>query len=302
MPVALAALTRVEIETYGTFALVAVAVGLITWTLLRQVRRLGLERAEHLSEVDRGANTIYHFIGRSALLQLRLAIGVSVAGGLAAILLACRAGGPVVWVGVSLLAGAISSFAPILHFHRKAKARAALFADQMLEFSLGLANGLKAGQALPQALEVFSRNCSDPMREELAVVLREHRLGIELPDSLDRMQKRIPCEDLQLLCAAIRLTVKSGGSLAEVIQKITNLIRARIDFRRRLSALTAQGRFEALAMSLAPAAAFVLLFLSDSELMTPLVTTGIGWCAIAGDFVLVTVGYFIIRKIVDIDI
>ena len=107
---------------------------------------------------------------------------------------------------------------------------------------------------------------------------------------------------MQLLCVAIRLTVKSGGSLAEVVQKITNLIRARIDFRRRLSALTAQGRFEALAMSLAPLAAFILLFLADRELMIPLVTTVIGWSAIAGVVVLETVGYFVIRKIIDIDV
>jgi len=298
----LAALTRSHLSTYGTYALVAVAVALFAWSAARYVGLFGLERAEHLAEADRGANTIYHFISRKALVQMRLGVFVVTAGVLAAVLILFRAGSPAIWLGVPLAVGTVASFVPLLHYHRKALARAALFADQMLDLSLGLANGLKAGQALPQALEVFSRNCADPMREELAVVLREHRLGIELPDSLDRMQTRLPCEDLQLLCVAIRLTVRSGGSLAEVVQKITNLIRARIDFRRRLEGLTAQGRFEALAMSLAPAAAFVLLFLADRDLMIPLVTTGIGWAAIAGVAVLETVGYFVIRKITDIDI
>lgn len=302
MGVMTAALTKFEAESWGAAGLAAIAVGLFVWTLVWQIQRIGRERGERLDDVDRGANTVYHFITRTALLQLRLEVGIVAAGVLAAVLVFLKVGGLFVWLLVPLVVGFAASFLPWLYYYKKAKDRAALFADQMLDLSLGLANGLKAGQALPQALEVFSHNCEDPMREELVVVLREHRLGVELPVALDRMQARLPGEDLQLLCVAIRLTVKSGGSLAEVVQKITNLIRARIDFRRRLSALTAQGRFEALAMSLAPLAAFILLFLADRELMIPLVTTVIGWSAIAGVVVLETVGYFVIRKIIDIDI
>lgn len=295
-------LTSAGVETWGVAGLVAVAVASVVWTIVRQIQRIGTERGERLDAVDRGANTIYHFISREALLQLRIEVGVLVAGVFVAILVIFRAGGPVVWVLVPPVLGGAASFLPWLHYRKKARDRAALFADQMLDLALGLANGLKAGQALPQALEAVSRNSPDPMREELAVVLREHQLGVELPVALDRMQARLPGEDLQLLCSAIRLTVKSGGSLAEVIQKISNLIRNRIDFHRRLSALTAQGRFEALAMSLAPLAAFILLFLADRDLMLPLVTTAFGWAAIGGVAVLETVGYFIIRKIIDIDV
>jgi len=67
-------------------------------------------------------------------------------------------------------------------------------------------------------------------------------------------------------------------------------------------ALTAQGRFEALAMSLAPLAAFLLLLLVNSELMMPLLTTGIGWCAIGIMLALEVTGYFVIRKIVDVKV
>lgn len=294
--------TKSGLEGLGAAGLAAVAVALFVWTVVRQVQRIGRERGERLDAVDRGANTVYHFISREVLLQLRIEVGLIVAGVLAAVLVFFVHSRPLIWIFVPLVAGVAASFLPWLYYLKKAKDRAAAFADQMLDLALGLANGLKAGQALAQALEVVSRNCADPLREELAVVLREHQLGIELPVALDRMQARLPSEDLQLLCAAIRLTVRSGGSLAEVIQKISNLVRNRIDFRRRLSALTAQGRFEALAMSLAPLAAFVLLFLADRDLMIPLVTTVTGWTAIAGVAVLETVGYFIIRRIIDIDV
>ena len=67
-------------------------------------------------------------------------------------------------------------------------------------------------------------------------------------------------------------------------------------------ALTAQGRFEALAMSLAPLAAFLILFLVNSELMMPLITTGVGWCAICAMLSLELIGYLAIRKIIDIKV
>jgi tight adherence protein B len=133
-------------------------------------------------------------------------------------------------------------------------------------------------------------------------VLREYWLGVELPDALQRMYDRLPCEDLQLLIVSIRLTLQSGGSLADVLQRITQTIRGRIEFQQKLKALTAQGRFEALAMSLAPLLAFVLLFVINNDLMLPMVQTLIGWCAIGVMLTLEIIGYFVIRAIVDVKV
>jgi tight adherence protein B len=79
-------------------------------------------------------------------------------------------------------------------------------------------------------------------------------------------------------------------------------IRARTDFQERLKNMTAQGRFEAIAMSLAPLAAFILLYLIDPQLMRPMVTTGMGWCGISIVVVLVTLGFLVIKKITTIEV
>ena len=155
---------------------------------------------------------------------------------------------------------------------------------------------------LPQAIEVFARRCEGPMKEELAIVLREYRLGLELPDALQRMYDRLPCEDLQLLIISIRITLQSGGSLADVLQRITQTIRGRIEFHQKLQALTAQGRFEALAMSLAPLLAFTLLFFINHDLMLPMVKTLIGWSALGIMVTLEIIGYAVIRAIIDVKV
>ena len=86
------------------------------------------------------------------------------------------------------------------------------------------------------------------------------------------------------------------------MQRITQTIRGRIEFQQKLRALTAQGRFEALAMSLSPLLAFALLFCINRDLMMPMVQTLIGWCAIGIMLTLELIGYFVIRVIVDVKV
>ena len=235
-------------------------------------------------------------------MQLQTSIGILAAGLFVGTLLFCGVYNPLAVIVGGVVFFAAGFRAPWIYFSRKAKSRAKEFEAGILDLAMGLTSALRSGQALPQALEAFSRRCEGPMKEELMIVIREYRLGLELSESLQRMYERVPCEDLQLLIVSIKLTTQSGGSLADVIQRITQTIRARTEFHQKLMALTAQGRFEALAMSLAPLAAFLLLLLVNSELMMPLLTTGIGWCAIGIMLALEVTGYFVIRKIVDVKV
>ena len=167
---------------------------------------------------------------------------------------------------------------------------------------MGLSNGLRSGLALGQSIESVAKRIDGPMHEELNTLLREYRLGVDLPEAFSRMYKRIPCEDLHLLVTTISLTTKSGGSLSEVLEEMVVTIRARTEFQERLKNMTAQGRFEAVSIALSPVVAFLLLYLIDPVLMSPLVTTGIGWLAVAGAATLVSTGYYILKRIITIEV
>ena len=184
----------------------------------------------------------------------------------------------------------------------KAKKRRQLFEAKILDLTMGLANAMKAGMALPQALDKVSEQMGGVMREELGVTLREYRLGMSIADALGRLYERMPCEDMRLLTSAIRLTSQTGGSLVDVLAQMVETIRSRVEFNQKLLTLTAQGRFEAVAMASAPLAAFVILYFCQPDLMMPLVTTAVGWCAIAGALMLEVIGYLVIRKIVTIEV
>ena len=184
----------------------------------------------------------------------------------------------------------------------RARKRRLAFEAKILDLTMGLANAMKAGMALPQALEKVGEQMGGVMKDELSVTLREYRLGMGIVDAMARLHERMPCEDMRLLTSAIRLTSQTGGSLVDVLTQMVDTIRSRVEFQQKLRTLTAQGKFEALAMASAPLAAFVLLYFCQPSLMMPLVTTVTGWCAIGAALTLEVIGYFFIRKIVTIEV
>ena len=293
------------LQRHMVYLLVFIATGVLIYVIVNLVQGFSMEHYDRkVKSVNRGGhrNDIGYFIEPKTLFQAQLSLGVLMLGIAISVLLFCQVLYLYVLVPVGGVALLIGFVLPLLYFQRKVKMRARDFERSILDLSMGLTSGLRAGQALPQALEVFSRRCEGAMKEELEVVLREYRLGLELTDALQRMYDRLPSEDLQLLIISIKLTLQSGGSLADVLQRITQTIRGRIDFYQKLQALTAQGRFEALAMSLAPLIAFILLFIINNELMLPMVQTLVGWCAIGIMLTLEVIGYIVIRAIVDVKV
>jgi tight adherence protein B len=286
-------------------ALVFAAVTWIVWVVTPLLAQIGLERSAGKYVKSDGRTQLgplYRFTTPERLSQACWSAALLGGGTLAAILIAFNVLNAYILSGCCLLAGLLSFRIPKVWLNKRIKRRQALFDARLTDLTLGIANGLRAGAALPQSLELVSRDMGGPMTEELALVLHEYRLGMDLPESLNRLCERMPGEDLNLLVTAIKLTMQSGGSLAEVLDRITDTIRQRTEFQDRLRTMTAQGRFEAIAMAAAPVVAFLILFFLDRQLMQPLIETRLGWCAIGAVAVLETIGFLVINKIVTIDV
>lgn len=280
----------------------AAALGYVSVSSLEAVAFEHARKIERNSLEDGGMGFQYaYFTTPQRLVRMRLWAGYGsfVAVFAIASLLGCGIG----WaVAFALALGIAGARLPLLSVRRRLRNRQELVAAQVLDLTTGLAGGLRSGQALPAALEAMSGRLPKPMSEEIATVLREYRLGLDLADALARLAKRVPSEDLTLLVGSIRLTQQAGGSLAEVLDKMVEMIRGRVEFQAKLKAMTSQGRFEAIAMSLAPVFVFILLYLIDRPLMLPMVTTSIGWTTIICDAVWVLIGFGIIKRIVTIEV
>lgn len=289
-------------EEYLILILVFSAVLALGYAVLGTLCAVLFERAEMKREEGGNIPPIRRLVTPLQLAKYRITTAFSFATAVLVILVLAGVLNPFVYIPVSTLLGVVGYMLPRWWFEFKAAQQKEAFENRILELTIGLSNGLRSGQALPAALESVANRVPEPMKEELATVLREYRLGLELPDALARLNTRMPCEDMQLLVGSIRLTMQSGGSLVDVLERIVEMIRGRREFQDKLKTMTAQGRFQAIAMSLAPVAVFILLYLIDRPLMRPMVTTAVGWCAIGFDIILITAGFFTIKKIVTIEV
>lgn len=186
---------------------------------------------------------------------------------------------------------------PMWNINRKIKKRNEQFESGMLDFTILIANTLRAGIALPSAIEMAIQTIDGPIKEEFTVVLREHRLGVDLVESIERLNKRIKCENLQLFSATICVTMHTGGSMADVLDHVVDTIRQRSAFQDKLKTMISQSEFEAVLISCSPLVAFIVLYLLDQDLMIPMLTTGIGWIAISGVILLETIGFIVLKKV-----
>ena len=248
-----------------------------------------------------GRSQIEYFISRPKLRKIQICFAV-----VGALIMLCLllVAGISFWAAPVLmaLAGGAAFALPLLYFRRKVAKRNAEFKSRLLDVVLGLNNGMRSGVALPQALEVVGRDIGGVMQEEISMTLYEYRLGIDFTEALVRLEKRMPDENLKLFVTAVGISMQTGGSLSDILDKIIETIRQRSIMEDRINTLTAQGRFESIVMACAPLMAFAILYALDRQLMLPLVTTVFGWAAICVVLILEMIGYLFIKKIITVEI
>jgi tight adherence protein B len=176
------------------------------------------------------------------------------------------------------------------------------FVLQMVDGLNLVANGMKSGQSVIQAMDMVTREMKDPIREEFRFVLNQNKLGTSLEEALTDMAKRIQSDDVEMFVTSVNILKETGGNLAETFDTIVNTIRERIKVDKKIDSLTAQGFYQGMAVMSVPPLMLVMLQQSDPEFMKPMFTSAIGWAILFVAIMLEVIGFFVIMKIVKIDV
>jgi tight adherence protein B len=152
----------------------------------------------------------------------------------------------------------VTAVLPLLYIQFRKKRRLKAFATQ-LPFALDLIkSSLEAGHSLQRALQVLVGEFADPLGSEFRTVLEQNRIGLPLPRALEDMLKRVPEDDLRLLVVAVRVQTEVGSSLAQIVGRLSEIVRIRQRLRMQIRALTAQSRMGGMVVGCLPV---VVLFL-----------------------------------------
>jgi tight adherence protein B len=203
---------------------------------------------------------------------------------------------------MSLVMGLAMGLLPFFYLKMRRGRKSDQVEKQMPEVMELLARSLRAGHTLPSAIELAGQENPPPLGTELYRVYEEQRLGISLSKALLDMVKRVDSQDLRYFVTGVLIQAETGGSLAELMEKIGHLIRERLKLKLKVQALTSEGRISALILEVLPFAIFFFLYLFQPKYLHPLFHDPLGVKMLIGAGVMMVLGMIVIKRLIRIDI
>ncbi|HZK57083.1 MAG TPA: type II secretion system F family protein [Clostridia bacterium] len=200
----------------------------------------------------------------------------------------------------TILCIAIFAAIPPIYLRLKISRKRVEF-EKQLEGSLQvLANGVRSGFSFQQALNNLSKDMPDPLGAEFRAANREIRLGIDVETAFSKIAQRMDSEDIEILTAAIIIQQQVGGSLSTILDSISGTIRDRLNMKALVRTLTAQGRISGLIIGVIPIGLLGIISVVNPEYTEIFFNTTYGHILLAIAIVLESIGFLVIRKIIDI--
>ncbi|MFT6532356.1 MAG: tight adherence protein B [Limimaricola cinnabarinus] len=211
--------------------------------------------------------------GTGAALEIRVAVAA-----------AMGVGSVYVWVG------------------HKAKKRIGLIEAQLPDAIELMVRSLRVGHPFSSAVAVVAKEVPDPLGSEMGLIADESAYGRDMSDSLKAMAERLDLQDLRFLAVAVTIQQQAGGNLAEILDGLSKVVRARFRLFRRVKAITAEAKWSGMFLSGFPLAALAAINLMepnyyDKVSQTPVFVPA---CLVVAAFLIVNV--IVMRALVNIKV
>lgn len=280
---------QILLDTYGPFVGITLGTFLIVDLALRELRRRrsgrsavnarlrvldenGGDRQQTLVELRRArglSDTGGYLFNMHALNRLVVQSGVAINPARLAVMTAALGGA---WLLAVLAVGGSPQFAilatlaitvalPLGSLLMMRSRRQRKLEEQLPDAIDVLVRSLKAGHPIPVSVALVAREVADPIGSEFGIVSDEMTYGLDLQTAMGNFRERTGQADIALLAVAVGIQAKTGGNLAELMSKLGRMIRERSRMRRKVKALSAEGRLSAIALSAVPAAVYLVISL-----------------------------------------
>jgi tight adherence protein B len=203
---------------------------------------------------------------------------------------------------VAVIATALGAVLPSMYVRRKRTKRLNAFEEFLPESIDLVGRALRAGHPLSAGFKMAADDGPDPVAAEFRRVFEEQRFGLPLQDSLLGMADRVNLVDVRILVTAILIQREVGGNLAEILDNLSAVVRARFTIRRQVRVYTAQGRMTGYLLSALPLIIFAILYTLNGKYMSILFTDPVGKILVGVAISMQLIGFVWIRKIIKIEI
>ncbi|HYC56412.1 MAG TPA: type II secretion system F family protein [Candidatus Binatia bacterium] len=206
--------------------------------------------------------------------------------------------GAIITAGLAVVCGV----SPLMYQRRRRATRLKKIEAQLPEALDLIARTLLAGHAFIMGLKMVGDQMEDPVRSEFKKTFDEISFGVSVAESMKELSERVDSVDIKFFVTSLLVQLETGGNLAEIIQGISRLIRARFELHGKVRALSAEGRISAIVMFSLPFLLGIALYYINPTYMSLLFTDPAGKAMLTGGFLMMTFGMFVTRRMVQIKV
>ena len=176
------------------------------------------------------------------------------------------------------------------------------FLEQLPDALDMMSQSLQAGLGLTQAMVFVAKEMPDPLGTEFSVFIEEVNLGLPLADALKKLEERMALPEVRLFNTALLVQREVGGSLAELLNKLADIVRDRFRIERLIKSLTGQNRMSAWTVCSIPPFLGVFMFIREPQMMNDMLNDPMGRAMLAAALFLEIIGIFVFRKLIKVHI
>ena len=191
---------------------------------------------------------------------------------------------------------------PAMRVRQLQQSRYRKFISQLPDGIMVLSSCLKGGLSLLQSIEAMVEEMPAPISQEFGVIIRENKMGISLEESLTRLGKRMPGEDLNLMNTAILVARETGGNLPEVFSRLVTTIRSKSAVTETVRTMTLQGRVQGAVLAGMPFVFSVFVYKSNPEMLKLMFESDLGRIMLGVAAVLQILGMIMIHMFSKVEV
>ena len=203
---------------------------------------------------------------------------------------------------IALFAGVIGAVLPIMLLQFKATATRKKMEEQFPVALDVFVRGLRAGHPIAAALDLLTIEMPDPIGSQFGLVVDEVTYGAELRDALQAMADRWDLDDMRMFVVSLSVQSETGGNLAEILENLSKVIRERHSMMLKVRALSSEGRMTAIMLTILPVGTFSFLFVASPKFYLDVADDPAFVPGVVTLVVMYCIGFYIIRRMVDLKV
>lgn len=198
--------------------------------------------------------------------------------------------------------GAFGILLPTVLLNYLVKKRLKRFETQLPDALDMIVNAMRAGFSFQAAMKFVGEEMTAPVGEEFMRFYDEQRLGVDVRSALLDLQERVGTLDTKMFVTSLLIQRETGGNLSEILTGLSTLIRDRGALHDHIDTLTAEPKFTGAVLSGMPVLAFVAIFFLNRPMLQPMFDSDLGRNILLYAAASVSFGYFVLRRIADVDV